>query len=416
MARVGEDGKEIRRTKGDGGLFQRADGMWIGRIELPPDADGKRRRKQVSSKDFAAASVELRKLRNAVDEGRIAYTANTTVGKWLETWITDIHPRRQVRPTTLDDYDAIIRNHIKPAIGAKRLDKLAPKDVRAMHNKIGPRRTAVVAHVVLQKALDDAIREQLITKNVAKLVDKPRYKKQKRTSFAVEVVHRILGTALASRDKSEATRWAAAFLTGARQSELLGLRWSYVDLDNGVMDLSWQLQQLKQVHGCNGDCGRQRPGWCPQAKWKLPPDFEYEECHRSMLWTRPKSEAGERYIRIISPLLVSLRELHREQGENPHGLVWHYKDGRPIGPREDSRRWQTLLRDAKIIGEKQTLPLHLARHSAATVLRAHGVDEQTRMEILGHATVDSQRIYAHADAERHLAAMSHLAQLLPTSS
>lgn len=413
MAKTGADGKEIRRPKGDGGLFQRSDGMWIGRIELPPDSDNKRRRKQVASKDFATASRELRKLRQAVDEGRVAFTANTTVAKWLETWITDIHPRRQIRPTTLGDYQAVIKNHITPAIGAKRLDKLAPKDVREMHNKIGQRRTAVVAHVVLQKALDDAIREQLITRNVAKLVDKPRYKKQKRTSFAVEIVHRILAV---SRDNSEATRWAAAFLTGARQGELLGLRWAYVDLEKGVMDLSWQLQQLKKVHGCKEPCGRTRAGWCPQAKWKLPADFEYEECHRSLVWTRPKSEAGERYIRIIPPLLVALRTLHSEQGTNPHDLVWHYKDGRPIGPREDSRRWQALLVEAKVIDKGQTLPLHLARHSAATVLRAAGVDEQTRMEILGHATVDSQRIYAHSDAERHLAAMSHLAELLPTSS
>ena len=58
------------------------------------------------------------------------------------------------------------------------------------------------------------------------------------------------------------------------------------------------------------------------------------------------------------------------------------------------------------------MPLHVARHTAATMLRAAGVDEQTRMEILGHATVDSQRVYAHADRTRHLTAMDSLAELL----
>lgn len=409
-----------RRARGDGTLFQRADGIWVGRVELPPGPDGKRRQRQVASRDFDTAATELRKLRTAVDEGRIAVTGSTTVAKWLERWITEIHPNspRRPRPTTIRDYKTSIRLHITPHIGTKRLDKLTPEHVREMQRAVGKRRAAEKAHVVLQKALKDAVREGMILRNVAEVVYKPTYTHTKRKSLSVDLAKRIISTAYASRDESEATRWAAAFLTGARQGELLGLRWAYVDLEHGVMNITWQLQQLSQIHGCGEvvddiyPCGLTRPGFCPQRRWDLPLDFEYEVCHRSLVWTRPKTAAGDRWVPIVAPLLAKLTTLHGQQGTNPHGLVWHYPDGRPIGPREDYKAWKSLLVEAEVITPEQTLPMHVARHTTATLLRAAGVDEQTRMEILGHATVDSQRIYAHADRDRHLSAMTHLNELL----
>lgn len=413
-----DDGKKRRRTKGDGGLFQREDGMWIGRVELPPGDDGVRRRKQVSSRDFDKAAAALRQLRRDVDEGRIAVTGSTTVAKWLERWITEIHPDK-IRPTTRRDYETAIRLHINPSIGTKRLDKLTTQHIRQMHATLGKRRAAEKAHVILKRALKDAVREGMLTRNVADMIDPPKYKKTRRQSMSVEVAQRVITTAFSSCDESQATRWAAAFLTGARQAELIGLRWSYIDLDNGYMDISWQLQQLSQVHGCGekGDegypCGLTRPGYCPQRKWDLPPDFEYEVCHRSLLWTRPKTEAGGRVVPIVAPLLAKFRQLHTNQGTNPHDLVWHYDDGRPIGPREDYRLWKQLLIEAEVIApQDETLPMHIARHTTATLLRAAGVDEQTRMEVLGHATVDAQRIYAHPDRARHLSAMGTLSELM----
>lgn len=417
-----------RRSRGDGGLFQRADGMWIGRYELPLGPNGERRRKTVSSKSFDTAAAKLRKLRTDVDEGRIAVTGHTTVEKWMDRWLTEIHVDN-IDPTTKRDYQTSITLHINPTLGKKRLDKLTTQHVRDMHKAIGKRRAAEKAHVVLQKALKDAMREQMLTFNVAAAVDKPKYKKGKRTSMDVQLVKHVLQTAYASRDESEATRWAAAFLTGARQGELLGLRWDYVDLQKGSMDISWQLQQLSQVHGCGEPtntcpegskqkkgpwypCSRARPGWCPERHWDLPPDFEYEVCHRSKVWTRPKTDAGGRDLPILGPLLVKLRALHDVQGVNPHGLVWHYPDGRPIGPREDYQSWKTLLLEAGVIAEGETLTMHVARHTAATILRSAGVDEQSRLELFGHATADSQRIYAHPDLERHRLMMAPLGELL----
>lgn len=410
MSAVAGAAPKRRRTNGDGAFFQRSDGLWIGRVELPT-SNGKRRYREVSSVDRNKAMTKLKALRADVEQGRIAVTSNTTVEKWLNRWLDDI-ARPRIRPTTHGVYTTVIRRHIIPAIGTRRLDKLTPDHIRTMHKAIGPSRTAELAHVVLAKALKDAMREGVISGNICDRVDKPRYTKRKRTSMSAGVAKLIIKTALESRDESQATRWAAAFLTGARQAELLGLRWSYVNLDSGYMDISWQLQQLRQVHGCDPACGKQRAAYCPQRRWDLPADFEHEPCYRSLLFTRPKTEAGERLVPIVAPLLDALRRMYADQGPNPQGLVWHHPDGRPIDPRADNRAWNQLLVDAEVIEEGETLPLHLARHTTATLLRSAGVDEQTRQEILGHATVDAQRIYAHGDQARHLEAMSSLGELL----
>jgi integrase len=387
--------------------------MWVGRVELPKTGDTRRYR-WATSKDRNTALAKLKKLRAEVDSGAIAVTGHTTVQKWLDRWMTDIHSKR-IRPTTRYSYQSIITNNINPAIGTKRLDRLTPAHVREMHKAIGPTRTCFLAHTILAKSLKDAMREGMVTRNVCSLVDKPTYAKKKRTELSVPVVKRILN---ASSDESQATRWAAAFFTGARQGELLGLRWPYIDWDDGVMDVSWQLQQLPKFHGC-GDpvndvypCGMKYAGNCPKAEWDFNPDFEYEICRGSLVWTKPKTDAGVRVVPLQNVLLERLDVLYRNQGPNPHDLVWHHPDGRAIAPREDYRMWNELLIRAAVVEKGKTLPLHTARHTTATLLRKAGVSEQDRMELLGQTDVDTQRGYAHSDLLRHKAAMDHIPALL----
>jgi integrase len=394
-----------RRTKGDGGFSQRANGLWVGRIELPPGPDGKRRYRSVSSRDRNVAIDRLKKLRRDVDEGRIAVTGNTTVAKWLDRWLTDIHGPR-VRPTTRRDYETTIRLHINPHIGAKRLDKLTPQHVRQMHNAIDSDRAAQKAHVVLQRALRDAVREGMVVRNVAEIADKPRYVATQREPLTAGQAKQLLRCAI-DADDPMATRWAAALLLGARQGELLGLQWSRVDLDNGIVDLAWQLQQLQQVHGCGGTCGRTRPGWCPQRHWDLPRGFEHKILHRSLALTRPKTKAGTRIVPIPAPLWA-LFEHHPRGGPDSHDLVWHHDDGRPISPRDDHANWKAALRAAEL----PEAPLHVARNTTATLLMEAGVPEQIRMTILGHTSITAHRGYAYVDKSITRQAMTALDGLL----
>jgi integrase len=203
-------------------------------------------------------------------------------------------------------------------------------------------------------------------------------------------------------------------MTGLRETELLGMEWDRVDLVENRLDVSWQLQELQKVHGC-GDpvhtkypCGKVRVSFCPHAKWDFPPGFENRLCERSLVWTKPKTQRSDRGLPIIAPLADILEQLKQSDGRNPHGLVFHHPDGTPITQSQDQKAWRALLMKAGVPHR----PQHTLRRTAATLLRAAQVDEQTRMSLFGHASLTVQRTYAGSTWEHDSAAMGKLADML----
>lgn len=410
--------KKGPRARGEGGIFQRKDGMWVGSVEAGFTENGTRKQKRVYSKDYRTLVAKLDELKTDTADG-LNLDRTVTVTKWLDYWLPHIHKER-IRPTTYRDYGYTVEN-ISTAIGNKKLVDLTPADVRRMHTLLGrgERRTQK-AHVVLHRALKDAIAEGLIKRNVVDAVDTPEVATAEREPLSIADVQKILAFAAEHRSRMEATRWLFLFLTGTRQGESLGLTWDRVDLENGAVDITWQLQQLKRAHGCGEKkddrwpCARRFGGHCTDPQWDVPVKFEYKPLHASLALTRPKSKAGKRWVPIIEPLRLALQELKDiDCGPNPHNLVFHRLDGAPVIPSQDSRAWHFLLREAGILGDDETLPLHSTRHTAATVLRAAGADEQTRMEILGHNSPEVTRIYAHADQAKNSTMMDALGVLVP---
>lgn len=330
-----------RRARGEGSFYQREDGMYVGRVDVPT-LNGKRRRAVVKSMKYDVAIKKFNKLRREVEDGTYAASGNTTVGKWCEYWLDNIVKPR-VKPKTFDYYEEAVRLHIVPHIGKIRLSKLAPHHVRGMTGAIQETstRNAVKAHQALQKALTDAVREGLLARNVAELVDRPKHITRSYGALTPDAARHLVNTAV-DRGDPLASRWCAGFYTGARPAELLGLTWEHVDLEAGVIELAWQLQTHKRVHGCHASkpCGRKRPGSCPKAKWDLPAGFEYRETEGSLLLTRPKTKAGWRQVPLAGPLLAMLRAHYAATAgqDNPYGLVWHV-DGRPISHRDDHHAW-----------------------------------------------------------------------------
>jgi integrase len=385
--------------------------LWIGRVEIAGE-DGKRRQREISSKNRNEAIAKLKKLKEDVAAGRVAVTSKTTVEKWLERWIEDIRGPK-LRPGTKTDYARTIKLHINPHVGNKRLDRLTAQHVRDMQTSIPHSRTAQLAHVILRSALDDAIKEGMLTRNVAEVADKPGHVTKAREPLSAAQAKQLLRSAI-DNDDPWATRWAAALLLGARQGEILGLQWSRLDLDNGVADFSWQLQQLEQAHGC-GDrhsdgtwpCGKVRVGYCPQRRWDLPRGFDHQILHRSLALTPPKTRAGTRIVPIPAPLWAML-QTHPYGETNPHDLVWHHDDGRPLSPRDDYEAWQDALQAAKL----PPAPLHVARNTCATLLAEAGVPEDIRMAILGQVSITAHRSYVYRDQAQTRQAMTALDQLL----
>ena len=391
--------KTKRRDAGEGSVYQRKDGMWIGSLELGWGADGKRRRKVVSSKDKATAIAKLRALRRQLDEHGDLPTASMTLERWLTHWLDQVAARR-VRPRTLANYRYLVTKYVIPALGRHRLDRLAPQHVRALETAMTgaglSTTSAQQAYRILSKALTDAQREGHLTRNPAALVDAPRTAVSDRGALTategIALLASVAGDPLGPR-------WAAALLTGARQGELLGLQRDRV---GDVLDLSWQLQRLGYRHGCRTRgadrnapyaCGQGHARSCPARELDVPAGFEHRPLDGGLVLTRPKTKAGHRVIPLVEPLRTILARHLEATAPGPHGLVWSREGGRPIDPRDDSAAWHAALKAAEL----PRVPLHAARHTSGTLLLAAGVPIDVIGAIMGHSSVASTRTYLHVD-------------------
>jgi integrase len=394
-----------RRARGEGGLSQRANGLWVGRIELPTGPDGKRRQKVVTDRNQREVVRKLAALRADLARNGDLPTASMTLSKWLDYWIENVN---QSRPRTRAGYRSKIK-YIDQAIGRIRLDRLTAADVRSLEQhivgtlKLSPT-SALQAYQILAKALKDAERDGRVTRNVARLVDPPRRALAQLRILTAEEGIAVLRTVANDRLGS---RWAAALLLGARQGELLGLEWDRVDLDEGVIDLSWQLQAISWRHGCSPACGRKQAAQCPARRLDAPHDWEHRHLRGTLYLSRPKSKAGWRIIPLTDPLLTILRR-HRAataHESNPFGLVWtRDASGAPINPSADSKAWHAALAASGVPDAR----LHDARHTAVTILYDLGVPETVIQDIVGQSTISTTRSYRHKQQNPMRAALEQL--------
>lgn len=407
-----------RRGRGDGTLFKRGDGYWVGGVELAPGADGRRRYKRIVRKSRNDCVNALRDLKKDVDAGRITGARSTSVEKWLTYWLSDILPHRAVKPGTVISYAGTVRNHITPHIGAKRIDKLHPSDIRALYtalqDEIGGR-CAQKADQVLRLALAAAVRDGILGVSVMDRVDKPAHTAKAATVFSAATSMHIIATALQTQGDAWGSRWALGFTTGARESEILGLEWDRVDLKAATVDISWQLQRMQKAHGCGTPvdgtypCGMKRSSFCPGAHWKFPAGMEWRDCEATLVWTKPKTKAGNRIVPLVPAMADALRALREADGVNPHGLVFHHPDGSPFTQDQDQKAWKRLLIDAKV----PHAPQHSIRHSTATLLMEANVDSHVVASVIGHSDIAVTHGYQHVDLELARRAWANLGVLMP---
>ena len=391
--------------KGETSIYKTSRGYWTAQVELGHTPDGKRIRKQVSSKSRNEVIRKRRELLKAIEANTLTAGKVPTVEQWLNHWASTIAPS-SVRPSTLRSYESTIRQHLIPLVGRRRLDKLTTDDVRFLHTQMeqrGSKPSSVLrAHTILSKAIKDAVREGAVGFNVCERMDRPKSRTEPRGSFSLAEANAILTTAEGD-GISWYSRWLAALKLGARQGELLGLEWDRVDLTAGTIDLSWQLQEIKWQHdaecGCN-DLNR-RGQTCPVRVPKVRPDFEIRPCYEGRWFTRPKTQSGVRLLPLPESLRLALLQLREEQPENKYGLVWATPEGTPLRANEDRAAWLELCRRAGV----RELTLHSARHTMVSLLLAEGVSPEVIRQIAGHSSILSTRNYMHVSLEQARDAM-----------
>jgi integrase len=394
--------KKRRRPRGTGALYRRkSDGMYIGAVTYE-DEYGEKRRATVSSSDKVLAGQKLRELQKKIDSGTYRPRAKMTVKQWLTYWLENI-VKKTKDPKTYVSYRGTSDNQIIPLIGEKRLP-ITPATVRGLLKKVADtdgwgERTTQLTYVVLNIALNAAVKEEVISKNPCDVVAKPKVTPSSSgKAHTSEQARKVLLAAMEAEDPY-VTRWAAAYLLGARQGELLGLERDRVNVDNMTVELSWQLQSLKTHEGASLD---------DPDRFIIPDGFEVRPVYRRFALTRPKSERSKRLTPLPMPLAAIFKTYLETAESNEYGLMWVTSKGRPIPGKYDNMAWHDALERAKV----PDLPLHAARHTTATLLQEMGVEEAVRMQIMGHSTAAAQRIYAHVDLSLARQALGKLGGLL----
>jgi integrase len=142
-----------------------------------------------------------------------------------------------------------VRVHLKPPLGRLKLKNLTPTHVRWFYGEKldagASNRTVQYIHTTLRKALQDAVTDELIPRNMADGIKAPRPKKKEINPLSPEHARTFLE---AIRDDPLEALYVLAIHRGLRQGELLGLKWDDVDLEAGTLQVRRTLSLTRDGH------------------------------------------------------------------------------------------------------------------------------------------------------------------------
>jgi integrase len=400
-----------KRSNGEGSIWPRKDGRY-GFAAFVPTTGGAVKRVQGSARSQEEARKKLTELLKNADEGIPVSSENWSVADYLNYWLTHIVSEER-RPKTYQGYEGVVRLHLIPGLGKKRLGKLNAQDVRlfitrvrsecqccrngwdasrdvpvccaAKNGKCCDSRLSIrmvqSVHAVLRNALECAVREEIISRNAAKLVKVPvpRYKVNRGLT-----VPQARATLKAAAEHRLSSLYVLALCLGLRRGELLGLRWEDIDLDGEKLEV---VQTLQRVAG-------------------------------RLQFVRPKTEDSERTVPLPSICVEALREHRRRQFAErsdrwpdweDHGLVFPSRRGTPMEPDNLRRSWGAIRKSAGL-GDMR---FHDLRHTCVTLLLNLGVPPQVVRDIVGHSDIEvTMTIYAHASLDDKRRALRKLGDAL----
>lgn len=312
-----------------------------------------------------------------------------------------------MRPGTFDSDRSAVHRWIVPTLGHFRLDALTPADIRKV---LKAQEIAGLAlstmkrtHAVLGKLLADAVAEGYQVSQRTRETGGPGAGTSSRQALSADEATRVLAVVV---ERPDASRWVAALVEGLRPAEALGLTWGMVDLDVATMTLAWQLKALPYVERRN-----------PSSGFRVPRGFESRHLVGAYHLVRPKTRAGIRVVPMVPWLSHALTAWRESAPASPFDLVWPRDDGSPRSAEFDRTQWYEIVDQASVTvtlpdGRTRRPLLYEARHTAATLLLANGIDETTIKAVLGHSSVLSTQSYLHTDRTRSQAALEDSAKML----
>jgi integrase len=329
------------------------------------------------------------------------HSEGMTVAEWLDQWLDSLHKQSV---TTREGYASIVRLHLKPIIGHVRLVDLVEEHIDTAikiwmaPNYVAAGRTgnrykaakglsnSTVNRILdcLQSALTRAANRRHIAYNPMRAVSKPEEENKEVSVWSAEEAARFLDHP-ATVEHYLYAAWHLALTTGARRSELCGLRWSDLDLEQGL----WRLTRARV----------QRSSRVVEKK--------------------TKNRSSERKV-FLDPETIDFLIAHRRrqavarlkagpawEGNGDHVFVDEF--GLPIRPDRMSRNWKSLV---SRVGAPE-VRLHDLRHTSITL---GAIDASLPLAVImarsGHSRVTTSLDYTHiADEVARMASVAIASQI-----
>ncbi|GGO46452.1 site-specific integrase [Streptomyces daqingensis] len=388
-----------RRANGEGTITKRKDGRYHAAAYVYRP-DGTRVRKFVYGKTRDEVKDKLTAIQEKTRQGIPAATSTMSLADYLTYWLSAVAPTR-LKPSTLNSYEGLVRLYIAPALGRKTLNRLSPADIRLFLTQFKgsclcclrgadaardkpdrvccakgqccqrrpSARTVQYVHATLSAALQQAVREELVGRNVARVVETPAAASQEVKPLDREEAQQLLRAARTHRYHA---LWLLLVSVGLRRGEALALTWDDIDLDNGQLRVRRNLQRVR----------------------------------KELIFGTPKTKRSLRTVPLPRRCVAALKDHAKGQAKEqaaagekweplphqPDKLVFTTTTGRPTEPRGLNRMLTVLCRQAGV----RRVRVHDLRHTCASLLLAQGVDARTIMETLGHSTITlTMNTYAH---------------------
>lgn len=358
-----------RRPKGSGSVKEVKPGVWRVRVFVGSDPITRKPRQVERTVRGGRRKAEAvaHELASEVQSGARSVAIQGTVAYLFSEWTAHLQSVGRHRPVTIQTYEQVMRVHLFPALGLIELRKLAVIDLdryyRSKQDEGFKTGTVRHHHAILSSALEQAVKWQWVTTNVAKSASPPALVREEKKPPSGADIRKLLEAA--EDDIDLATAVALAALTGARRGELCGLKWTDIDWDAGTL-----LIERAQVRLIGGDSTGPTKSGKPR-----------------------RVSLGTAGLTVLTAYRAAISERARGLGIEapPDGWLLSADCGTSPTP------VQSLSHSFQALGKRAGVPVtpHLLRHFAASEMVGSGVDVRTAAGRLGHTPEMLLRVYAH---------------------
>lgn len=368
---------------------------WAYRVDLAPPGAHRKQRGKSGFKTKKEAEDRLHELLQAHKTGSVVDPHKLATGEYLDAWLETIRPEVSgLSEGAWDAHELHVRAYLKPRIGdvpLLALDELTIErmlaDLAANGRKKGGgalnAKTVHNAYLSLHKALGAAVKKRLLPRNVSDGLH--TWSPAQLPEHAVWTPEQLQRFYDHVRDDRLFACWRLLGATGMRRGEVLGLRWSDIDLERGVVAV---VRQRRRGGGKVADSDRL------------------------------KTRKSRRQIALDPVTIAILKEHRRRQLEeklllgpayNDEDRVFCYEDGRGIDPSGLTQRLRARVKAAGL----PWITLHGLRHTHITHGLRAGVPLKVMSERAGHSSVAvTGDVYSHVTPDLANDAAAKIAALV----